>query len=175
MEQTITFTIANLQGLISFYIPTEDVNKYKTQMFPILFSILQSDVPQSIKDSIVDSLWSFVTDKDHVEQVITWVKASSVQSADGTPIYELLASHKFQICKVLHKSTKVTPELKAEILEQVTKDDHSDLANQCRIACEATTPDLAVKERIWQEITDPKSTLSLYERRSKMSGFYSWD
>lgn len=54
-------------------------------------------------------------------------------------------------------------------------DDKSDIAKGCRLTCEAANPDPETKALIWSQLVDPKSSFSLYERRSKMEGFYSWD
>jgi hypothetical protein len=82
-------------------------------MFPVLLDIVKKDVPSSVKDPIVDSLWSFTSDKDHVEQVLKWLNAESIQNADGSQLYELKKNHKHKIVKVLHKSSLVTAEVKA--------------------------------------------------------------
>jgi hypothetical protein len=54
VEQTIAFTLMNLKSLIAYYIPTDKVNHYKSQMFPILLNILSNDVPDSVKSAVVD-------------------------------------------------------------------------------------------------------------------------
>lgn len=67
VEQIITTSIAYLSALIAYYIPTDQVKEYQARMFPILVGVLSAEVPQSVKDAIVDSLWSFLSDKAHVE------------------------------------------------------------------------------------------------------------
>ena len=149
VEQTITFTFANLNQLIAYYIPTDQVLAQKTKMFPILMDVLQKDVAQSVKDSVVDSLWSFISTQEHAENALKWFNSGNILASGGNELYKLSAAHKRSLVCVLHKSSHVTAEVKSEILEEVTKGDNSDLSNACKLKCEASTPDLAVKERIW--------------------------
>ena len=60
-----------------------------------------------------------------------------------------------------------------DLLEANLGEDKTDLAEQCRAACLAGLPDPEVKARVWQEVTDPSSTDSVYIRNAKMAGFYS--
>ena len=53
-------------------------------------------------------------------------------------------------------------------------DDKSDIAKRLRWTCDAGLPDAKNKERVWQEIADPASKESIYDREAKMAGFYSW-
>ena len=39
----------------------------------------------------------------------------------------------------------------------------------------ASLPDPDVKAKIWAEITDPNNTESLYMKRAKLAGFYSYE
>ena len=97
-------------------------------------------------------------------------------SQDGnTEIKKLTASHQRSIIKRLFKSSVLTLERKNELLEQVLKDDNSDLAKNARHSCEASINTPENKERVWKELLDPNSKLSSKERQAMMGGFYSWD
>lgn len=50
----------------------------------------------------------------------------------------------------------------------------TDLAINMRHQCMASIADPQAKEQVWQELIDPKSKLSIYERRAKMVGFFCW-
>jgi hypothetical protein len=141
----------------------------------MLIGVLETDVPVDVKASLVDSLWGFVIHQDHVKLSGNWLRGGFITSSDGKNLFELKDNHKRTILKKLHQSKHLSIEEKATVLNETLKEDKSDLANGCRLVCEASSSDLAVKERIWIEITDPKSTFSFYERRSKCQGFYSWD
>ena len=43
-----------------------------------------------------------------------------------------------------------------------------------RYSCNSCLPDPEVKAQVWKEITDPNSVESIYDRRAKMAGFYSY-
>ncbi len=60
-------------------------------------------------------------------------------------------------------------------MEKVIGNDDSDIAVRTKAACMAGLPDPENKAKVWAELTDPTSTLSLYVRTAKMSGFYSPD
>ena len=94
---------------------------------------------------------------------------------DGDSLYELKTSHKHTILRTIFKSKSFTTEQKMDLLETTLGDDKSDLAENCRAGCLAGLPDPEVKARVWQEVTDPNNTDSLYVRNAKMSGFYSMD
>jgi hypothetical protein len=52
-----------LAGLISHYLPTNQVKASKARIFEVLVEILNKpELPDSVKSSIVDSLWSFLSD-----------------------------------------------------------------------------------------------------------------
>ena len=176
VEQTIAFSLMNLKSLIAYYIPTDLVNKYKSQMFPVLHEMLEKDIPASIKSAVVDQLWGFLSSKNDVEMALKWVENGQIQDKDEKKdLFELKQSHNMSIVKVINKSTHVSETCKMELLDKVLGEDKSDLAKQCRMTCEASRNHLGVKKATWNELVDPKSKLSLYERRAMMFGFYSWD
>lgn len=76
------------------------------------------------------------------------------------------------IVKKVFASTAFSLEQKNELLEATLAGDQSDMAENCRATCEASLPDPAVKERIWQQLNDPANKDSNYVRDAKMAGFY---
>ena len=77
--------------------------------------------------------------------------------------------------KVLFKSGELTTEAKNSLLEFVIGDDNSDLAKNAKHACSASIATAENKERVWNELLDPKSKFSAKESEAMMAGFYSWD
>ena len=63
-------------------------------------------------------------------------------------------------------SAKFTLDFKKQLLEKVIGDDKSDVANMLRLTCEAATADPQVKEKVWNNLIDPNSTSSLYQKRA---------
>ena len=107
VEETINFTFANLQTLVQLYIPTAQVAPLKARLFPVLFEQLKSELPQSVRDAIVDSLWVLMADKDHVNMVVEWAKAGNIHDGDKK-IYSLSKSHLRKVVAALHLSKHVS-------------------------------------------------------------------
>lgn len=98
-----------------------------------------------------------------------------VDGSNEESLCSLNRSHILLILKKLFKLSLLTTVEKLKLLEEVLKDDKSDIATRTRMACMASIPDAQTKEQVWNELTDPKSQFSLYEKSAKMSGFYSFD
>lgn len=62
-----------------------------------------------------------------------------------------------------------------DLLEITLGNDTSNMAEICRASCIASLPDIVVKRRVWDEITDPDSPDSPIVRKAKMKAFYSHD
>jgi aminopeptidase N len=75
--------------------------------------------------------------------------------------------------KGLFSSNLLTTEQKRAHLQEVQGDDKSDLAQNCKLTCEAYIPTAENKAAVWKEITDPNSTLSAKQRQAQMGGFFS--
>lgn len=175
VEQTLSSILMNLGALINYYMPTDMIKPSKEKMFSTLLGILETVDSDVVKGTIVDSLFQFASSKEHLDLIQAWNKAGFVHSAGSpdTKIFEIKKSHKISIVKCVYKSADYGDDHKKALMEEVLVDDKSDLATQTRLTCEAMTNDPVLKEKIWQELIDPKTTCSLYERRSKMAGFYS--
>lgn len=126
------------------------------------------------KDPIVDSLFSFLSNDEHLKLCLDWMEASEI-IVEGKVLFKLQKKHKYSILSRLFKSRGFSYEFKIDLLMKVTGDDNSDLAINARARCMAGLPDAAMKAKVWAEITDLNSTESLYVRSAKISGFYSWD
>lgn len=79
------------------------------------------------------------------------------------------------ILKAVFKCSVYSTEQKWAILESLVAEDKSDLVDNLRHTCHASLPDAAIKAQTWADITNPKSTESLYIRQAKMAGMYQWD
>lgn len=123
-----------------------------------------------VKDPIVDSLFMFLSNDEHLKDAQAWLESNKITVGDAT-LYELKDTHRKSILKALFKSDKLTLATKNEILENVLGDDKSDLAERCRIACHAQLPDAEVKAKMWADIIDANSADSSYVKQAKMSGF----
>lgn len=166
----------NIRGLIHSYIPTEFVLEKQVQMFNTLLALLQrEDIEETIRIPIVDNLFGFLTDLEHIKIAREWLDRGAILKADGTELFKLSKKHKLSIVKVVFEEPSFeNEEEKQELLEKVIGDDKSDIAVNARLTCRAYKATAENKEAVWKEITDPSSELSLYQKGALMGGFYSF-
>lgn len=175
VEQILSVGLMNLSTLISNYIPQELVKENQKILFETLVLLLNREDDSTLpKDPIVDSLFSFVSNDDHLKLCLGWMEASEI-SVDGKVLFKLQKKHKYSILSRLFKSRGFSYDFKMDLLMKVTGDDNSDIAINTRARCMAGLPDAAMKAKVWAEITDINSSDSVYLRTAKISGFYSWD
>jgi hypothetical protein len=126
------------------------------------------------KDAIVDSLFSFLSHKEHIQNALGWIESNKITVGDAS-LYELKPAHKHRILRCLFMSRHFEHDTKMEMMEMIFADDKSDIVDRCRAACMASLPNPDNKAKVWAEITDPNNTDSLYVRQAKMNGFYGHD
>ena len=165
----------NLSSLIYYYIPTNQILEKKKVMFDILLGLLaKPEIDENTKVPIVDSLFAFLSDIEHLKLAQTWLQEGSIRATVGGPdLYSLSKRNKNSILVKLFEEPSISIELKSQLLEQTLGDDKSDLAQNTRDTCFAITADPANKAQVWAQITDVNSKESIYTRSAKMSGFYS--
>lgn len=162
--------------MIAYYLPVDQIKEAKHRMFGTLYAMLLTELPQSVQGPVIDNLFGFVSHSEDVQSVLKWVRDGSILSTDGaTKIFKLTASHKRAIVKTVFKSNELSTEEKNTLLSDVIGDDKSDLARNTRLTCAASIADADNKEKVWNGLLDPKSTLSSKERQAQMAGFYSRD
>jgi len=67
VDQIIQVALMNLTSLVSFYIPTQFVVEKRKIMFDVLLKLLGNDaIDSQTKIPIVDNLFGFLSDKDHL-------------------------------------------------------------------------------------------------------------
>jgi len=130
VEQAITSTLMNLNTLIQYYIPEDSVKTCQEKMFETLLDLLGKDIPDSIKNPVVDNIFGFISRKDHVDLAMKWNQSGFIHSATDANknLFDLQSTHKHSIVKKLHKSVHLSQDTKNAMLEQVIGDDKSDLA-----------------------------------------------
>ena len=162
----------NLGSLIEYYIPLEGSSEKSKAVFESLVSLLQKKGVH--KDAIVDSLFSFLSHKEHIQIALGWIESNKITVGDSS-LYELQPQHKHEILKCLFRSKHFEPDTKMEMMQKIFSDDKSDIVDRCRAACIASLPNPEIKAKVWAEITDPNNSDSLYVRQAKMNGFYGHD
>lgn len=146
-------------------------------MFDTLTEVLAKDgIEDSIKSTITDSLFGFVTLPDQVELVLKWLEKSYIFKTgdEEKKLVDLSMKNKHSILKTISKDTHLSQEAKLKYIEKTLGEDKSDLAKNTREACLAGFPEAESKAKVWADFSDPLSTESAYTRGAKMGGFYSW-
>lgn len=137
--------------------------------------MLTNGIPESVQGPVVDNLFGFTTSEADIQKVLTWLRAGSILNDDGTTIFKLSSSHKRGILQVFSKRGKFPAKDMPALIDEVLGEDKSDLAKNTRLVCAAAVPEAANKEKVWNDLLDPQSSLSSKQRQAMMSGFYSWD
>lgn len=69
----------NLKALIGNYIPSNEVIDKKKQMFNTLVELLaRDDIAETTRAPIVDELFGFIVDGDHVKLAIEWLDSGNI-------------------------------------------------------------------------------------------------
>lgn len=89
-------------------------------------------------------------------------------------LYNICGGTLHKLIKQVFKHPALEVERKMALIDDYLGTNNSDLAINMRYSCMASLPDPENKEKVWQELVDPTSTLSIYQRQAKMQGFYSW-
>ena len=173
VEQIISTGLMNLSSLISNYIPQDSIKENQKVLFNTLVLLLKKDTGMP-KDPIVDSLFAFISNDEHLKLALDWMNDSEIK-VDGVSLFPLQKKHNYAILSRLFKSRSYTYDQKMEHLTKVMADDNSDIAINTRAKCMAGLPDAAMKAKIWAEIIDTNSKDSVQHRTAKIAGFYSWD
>ena len=138
VEQIITLGIANLKGLIAYYVPIELVADKKNVLFNTLVSLLGKEGVN--KDPIVDQLFGFCSSKENLQSALGWLETGKITVGE-TQLYEITNSHKHSILHQLFRSRDFSTTDKMELLEMTMGDDKSDIAAKTRAVCMASLPD----------------------------------
>lgn len=173
VEQIISVALMNLSSLIGNYIPQDTIKDNQKVLFNTLITLLKKNTGMP-KDPIVDSLFGFVSNDEHLKMCIEWMDASEIK-IDGESLFTLNKKHNYSILSRLFKSRSFTYNEKMEKMMKVMADDNTDIAVNTRAKCMACLPDAEMKAKVWAEITDVNSKDSVYLRTAKIQGFYSWD
>lgn len=120
----------------------------------------------------IDKAFSFISEVDHLRMTAEWIHTGKV-IIDGTQINcELTPSHKYEILKAYFASGSFTIDEKQALRTKAFENDQSDRAKNCSKICDFSLPDAALKEKLWNEITDAATSESLSEIKNKISGFH---
>ncbi len=123
-------------------------------MFETLLSLLmRQDIDPATRIPIVDFLFGFAKDLDHLELVQKWLEEGAIIRENGEEVFKLGTQHKYSIVKLVYEEPSYPLELKQALLEKTIGDDNSDLAQNLRLTCRSLLPFEESKAQVWAEIT----------------------
>jgi aminopeptidase N len=168
VDQIIQAALMNLSSLVSFYIPTHMVVEKRKIMFDVLLGLLANEaIDAQTKIPIVDNLFGFLSDKDHLNIAMDWMQGGHIFTLKGgerQQVFKLGQKHKYSILKKMFEEPSMPTEVKTSIMDTIIGEDKSDIAENTRETCLALIPSAESKAQIWAQIIDPNSTESLYKR-----------
>lgn len=150
----------NLSSLVSFYIPTQFVVEKRKIMFDVLLGLLANEhIDHSTKIPIVDNLFGFVSDIEHLKLAQQWLESGIIfkDVASKHELFKLGQKHKYSILKKIFEEPQISLEVKHELLAKTIGDDKSDIAENTKETCNALLPSAEGKAKIWAELIDPNS------------------
>ena len=101
-----------------------------------------------------------------------WITNGKV-TVDGEELKcDVTAKQKYDILKKYYASADFSLDEKKALRAKVFENDDSDAGKNVQKVLDYSLPDGALKQRLWDEITDAASTDSLMEVRLKIQGFW---
>ena len=149
----------NLSSLVSYYIPTNMVVEKRKIMFNVLLGLLSNEhIDHSTKIPLVDNLFGFVSDIDHLNLAKQWLESGIIFKDEAkTELFKLGQKHKYSILKKIFEEPSIALEEKQGLLAKTIGDDKSDIAENTKETCNALLPSAEGKAQIWAQLTDTSS------------------
>lgn len=97
VDQIIQVALMNLSALVSYYIPSSVVLEKKKAMFEVLLGLLANEhIEQTTKIPIVDNLFGFLSDVDHLKLAQEWLETGIIfrDAQTKTELFKLGTRHK---------------------------------------------------------------------------------
>ena len=152
VDQIIQVALMNLSALVSYYIPHQHVLEKKKIMFETLLNLLANEsIEQTTKIPIVDNLFGFLSDLEHLQLAQQWLESGVVFKDQATKkaLFTLGTRHKYSILKKVFEEPSISTEFKNALIEKVIGDDKSDIAQNTREQCTALIPEAGTKALVW--------------------------
>jgi len=89
----------NLSSLVANYIPVDTIKENRRILFNTLLLLLKQDTGLP-KDPIVDQLFSFISNQEHLQLALGWMNDSEIK-LDGVSLFKLNKTHRYTILSKL--------------------------------------------------------------------------
>lgn len=120
----------------------------------------------------IDKALTFVTEADHLRMAASWIESGKITIEGEDLACELTNEHKYDILKRYYACDAFTLDMKKALKAKTLSDDQSDNAKKVSQICDNSLPDAALKEKLWNEITDFDSKDTLIQTQIKIAAFF---
>lgn len=118
-------------------------------------------------DLLFTSALTFGTSEESIALIHQWISEGKVWNTVGGKKVELSIKispeQRNQMLIKVSSSREIATDVKLALVEKTLKDDKTELAEYCKLSCNAALPDADNKAVLWMKIIDPESKYSLYE------------
>ena len=164
------------KNIIDFYVPDEKYEEVSSEIFESIYKAIQKEKDIHRMTILVNSIFTFLIKQSHVELAITWLEAGSILNEESKiKGAELKQAHNFLIVQAAYSKSTFSIEEKKRLFSLAAGDEKSDIVKNFNLSLEALIPEAKSKEKVWKEIIDYNSDISLIERRTLMRSFFNRD
>lgn len=156
------------------YLPSETVPRFNKETADFFIKKAKKDKGNdSLVQFCIEKALTFVTAEDHLRQCAEWINNDCKVVIEGEDLnVQLTPPQKYAIVKRYWAHPAFSMDDKNALRDKALSDDSSDAAQQCKKVLEYILPDPALKERLWDELLDDKSNVSLKDNKMKFEGFW---
>ena len=155
------------------YLPPETVPRFNKETAQFFLKKAKKDHENAaLVQFCIEKALSFTTSEEHLRQISGWILQDKVIIEEEELKVELTNNQKYAICKQFWAHPAFSMDEKKALRDKALENDQSDNAGNVRKVLDYSLPDPALKERLWDEILDDKSSASLMDNRLKIQGFW---
>ena len=116
VEGSISLAIGHLTTLVGSYFPPALIPGTKKMVFEMLLQLLKTTTSETLRSTIVDKIFNFVSDEEHAKIVHSWNESEKIV-IEGEHIFDLKAGQRYTIVSRLFKLKYLTQDQKDQVLE----------------------------------------------------------
>jgi len=145
-------------------LPPESVAKFNKEVAGFFFKkALNEKSDEKLQMFCIDKALTFVTEADHLRMCASWINNEKI-NIDGEDLAcKLTNEQKYDILKRYYACDVFTLDEKKALKAKTLANDQSDNAKTVEQICDNSLPDAALKEKLWNEITDFESKDTLIQ------------
>lgn len=157
----------------SIYLPPESVAKFNKEVATFFFKKATNEKDdERLQMFCIDKALTFVTEADHLRMCATWINNQKISIEGEELTCELTNEQKYDILKRYYACDAFTLDEKKALKAKTLANDQSDNAKTVEQICDNSLPEPALKEKLWNEITDFESKDTLIQTQTKIAAFF---